>query len=321
MGWLRIDDGFISNRKIAALTDGELRLWIRVLCFAAAHRRQRMGRFSRQDRREIPGFSDAKSARFQALGLLDETDELGIVIVHDWEHYNPTDKTAAERKRRERDRRGNPADLPDVTSDSHRDTARDDNSDNSRDPRARARSRTQQQEPKELRTTTTSDSETETPNDEPDEHAAAPATPNPPEAPRTTDIADACRRHSADPTQVETLAQAMTAEDFNAVTDTVAERCASGQVRNPAGLLIQLLRERLTETHRQQSKVFVPTLQQQIEAEAAQIARTGAPLEVAIDLTTHKLRRLQITETDWPPLIELATSSYAATLTEEPSLA
>lgn len=121
MAWLRIDDGFITNRKIAQLTDGELRVWMRVLCFSAEHRRQRGGRLTAADRREIAGFTPARLKRFQSLGLIDATGVEGVVEVHDFDVYNPTDKTAAERKKRQRDREA----AGNVTRDEHRDNARD----------------------------------------------------------------------------------------------------------------------------------------------------------------------------------------------------
>jgi hypothetical protein len=142
MSWLKVDDGFITNHKIAALSDGELRVWMRVLCFSAAHRRQREGRITRQDRREIAGLSESKVRRFLSLELLDETDEKTTVIVHDFHKYNPVDKTAAERKQRERERRSSPDVTRDTDRDSDRDDIRDENRDDPRDLRARARSRT-----------------------------------------------------------------------------------------------------------------------------------------------------------------------------------
>lgn len=125
MAWLRIDDGFISNKKIAQLTDLELRVWLRVLCFSAEHRRQRQGLLTTADRREIAGLSKAKVERFRSLGLLDRSGNDGDMAVHDFEQYNPTDKTAAERKRRER--AGKPPHA--VTRDRDRDTPRDEGRD------------------------------------------------------------------------------------------------------------------------------------------------------------------------------------------------
>jgi hypothetical protein len=125
MAWLRIDDGFISNKKIAQLTDLELRVWLRVLCFSAEHRRQRRGLLTTADRREIAGLSKAKVERFRSLGLLDRSGNSGDVAVHDFEQYNPTDNTAAERKRKERERKAGGDVTRDTTRDEERDTGRD----------------------------------------------------------------------------------------------------------------------------------------------------------------------------------------------------
>jgi hypothetical protein len=69
MSWLKIDDGFLQHPKIMALTDSELRVWMRILCFSAANRRHREGQIHPSDRREIPGLTQTKIGRYIDLNL------------------------------------------------------------------------------------------------------------------------------------------------------------------------------------------------------------------------------------------------------------
>jgi hypothetical protein len=138
MSWLKIDDGFLQHPKIMALTDSELRVWMRILCFSAANRRHREGQIHPSDRREIPGLTQTKIGRYIDLNLLEETDAPGTLKVHDFHTYNPTDKTATERKRRQRHAETN----RDTARDEARDNPSDNDRENTRALRARARSRT-----------------------------------------------------------------------------------------------------------------------------------------------------------------------------------
>jgi hypothetical protein len=98
MAWLRLDDGFAGHPKIAALTDGEFRVWLRLLCHCARYKRPTVDALTR---REVTGLSAKKVTRFIALGLLDEAGD-GSFVVHDWIRFQPKDPTAAERKARSR---------------------------------------------------------------------------------------------------------------------------------------------------------------------------------------------------------------------------
>ena len=100
MAWLRIDDGFASHPKIAALTDKELRVWLRLLCYCAKTRDPSVDAVLL---REVPGLSKRLAERFATLDLLDETH--GGYEIHDWSHYLPKDATNAERQARWRSRR------------------------------------------------------------------------------------------------------------------------------------------------------------------------------------------------------------------------
>lgn len=100
MAWLRIDDGFAFHPKIAALSDRELRVWMRLLCYCARHSDPSVDAVTRQ---EVVGLTSSVMASLIRLELLDESGS--DWEVHDWEHYAPKDMTGAERQARWRSRR------------------------------------------------------------------------------------------------------------------------------------------------------------------------------------------------------------------------
>ena len=100
MAWLRIDDGFTANAKIAQLTDAEFRVWMRLLCHCASSRDPSVDSVAR---REVSGLSSARVKRFLELDLLDRIG--GDYEVHDWANFLPKDGTNAERQARWRARK------------------------------------------------------------------------------------------------------------------------------------------------------------------------------------------------------------------------
>src|SRR4051812_8126811 len=100
MAWVRLEDGFIGNPKIAQLTDAELRVWLRVLCYCGSSKDPTVDETTR---RQIIGLTPKRVARFSELGLLDEVN--GCHEVHDWEKYQPKDMTGADRQARWRARK------------------------------------------------------------------------------------------------------------------------------------------------------------------------------------------------------------------------
>lgn len=100
MAWLRLDDGFASHPKIAALTDRELRVWLRVLCYCGSHQDPTVDEIVR---REVPGLNVRTVLRYVELELLDPSG--ADFEVHDWPQYQPKDSTGAERQARWRARR------------------------------------------------------------------------------------------------------------------------------------------------------------------------------------------------------------------------
>lgn len=99
MTWLRVDDKFPRHPKVAALTDREFRVWVRVLCYCAEYKTK--GKLPDSARQEIAGLTNATVTRYVTLGLLDK-DRKGACEVHDWRLYNPSDPTAAARMREHR---------------------------------------------------------------------------------------------------------------------------------------------------------------------------------------------------------------------------
>lgn len=99
MSWLRVDDGFTSNAKVAQLTDSEFRVWMRLLCHCARSQDPSVDPVAR---REVNGLTAGRVRRYADLGLLDAVGDHHEV--HDWSDYQPKDSTAAERQARWRSR-------------------------------------------------------------------------------------------------------------------------------------------------------------------------------------------------------------------------
>lgn len=140
MSWLRIDDTMMENPKIEALTDRQLRVWLRLLCYCARQRNGGELPPTRTQRAQlVPGLTPTLIAKLANLGLIDIQDSSqngpGFVadssqirprfvadsaqiqpgsvaehatdwsyFVHDFAHYNPPDPTAQSRMQRYRDR-------------------------------------------------------------------------------------------------------------------------------------------------------------------------------------------------------------------------
>lgn len=100
MPWLRLDDGFTSNSKIAQLSNTEFRVWMRLLCHCA---RSHDPSVDAAARNEVVGLTGKAVLRFAGLGLLDPVGD--NFEVHDWTHYLPKDATNAERQARWRARK------------------------------------------------------------------------------------------------------------------------------------------------------------------------------------------------------------------------
>ena len=100
MTWLRISDGFASNKKIAQFSDREFRVWLRLLCYCAKEQDPSVDAIVT---REVPGVTKAFIRRCHTLELLDAIGD--DHEVHDWSHYLPKDGTNADRQARWRARR------------------------------------------------------------------------------------------------------------------------------------------------------------------------------------------------------------------------
>lgn len=145
MSWLRIDDRFTEHPKFAGWSPAERWDWLALLCYCARYRTQGV---LPSDANLLPilhsSARTSQAVRLQMLlqkavaaGLADDTP--AGYRVHHWDDYNPTDPTAAERKRRQRARDANRD-----ASVTERDEGRDEDRDIDRDEnvtRARARAR------------------------------------------------------------------------------------------------------------------------------------------------------------------------------------
>jgi hypothetical protein len=131
MSWLRIDDGFTANGKIAQLTDNEFRCWMRLLCHCAKVKDPTVDKATIQ---EVPGLTSKRVDRFTGLELLDEIGKMHEV--HDWAKFLPKDETAAERQARWRARKRHADTVTDTVTPSVTNNGTDDR--NVTAPRARA---------------------------------------------------------------------------------------------------------------------------------------------------------------------------------------
>ena len=102
MAWLRIDDGFTSNSKVAQLDDAQFRVWIRLLCHCAKAQDPTVDSVTI---RETSGLDRRRVSTYYRLGLL---DKLGNDFeVHSWAKYLPKEAQKAERQARWRARQRN----------------------------------------------------------------------------------------------------------------------------------------------------------------------------------------------------------------------
>lgn len=100
MAWLRIDDGYTSNSKIAQLTDGEFRVWMRLLCHCARSHDPSVDSVAL---REVSGLNRKRIETFADLGLIDPVGDSHEV--HDWALFLPKEQQKADRQARWRARR------------------------------------------------------------------------------------------------------------------------------------------------------------------------------------------------------------------------
>ena len=100
MAWLRIDDGYTSNSKIAQLTDGEFRVWMRLLCHCARSHDPSVDSVAL---REVSGLNRKRIATLADLGLIDSVGD--SFEVHDWALFLPKEQQKSDRQARWRARK------------------------------------------------------------------------------------------------------------------------------------------------------------------------------------------------------------------------
>jgi hypothetical protein len=102
MSWLRIDDGFTANAKIAQLTDREFRVFFRLLCHCGKSKDPSVDPAAIK---EVPGLTPRLISKLEDIRLLDEIGDQHEI--HNWLQYQPKDSTNADRQARWRARRRN----------------------------------------------------------------------------------------------------------------------------------------------------------------------------------------------------------------------
>ncbi len=103
MTWLRIDDGFARHPKVVQLARSERWTWLEILCYCAHYKTN--GHVLANVREVVPSAKTTLVEKLVSVRLLDKTEDGWKV--HDWDDYNPSDPTAADRAKRYRDRNAN----------------------------------------------------------------------------------------------------------------------------------------------------------------------------------------------------------------------
>jgi hypothetical protein len=83
VSWLRLDDSFVDNGKIGELSDGELRVWLRVLCHCARAQDPTVDPITI---RAVSGLTRRVLMKLLKLELLDEIGTSGYEV-HHWAQY------------------------------------------------------------------------------------------------------------------------------------------------------------------------------------------------------------------------------------------
>src|SRR3990172_9400260 len=101
MAWLRLDDGFPQHPKLDGWTSAQKWALVELFAYCARHRTE--GHVP-SDLSLLPrGITTKVLILAEEAGFLDRGAE-GLLTVHDWSVYNPSDPNAADRMRRWRER-------------------------------------------------------------------------------------------------------------------------------------------------------------------------------------------------------------------------
>ena len=100
MSWLRLDDNFAQHPKFEGWPAAQRWAFVELMLYCAKYR---TGGRVPADLTLLPRPVNSRLlGQAEASGWLDRTEE--ALWIHDWEKYNPSDPTAAERQKRYRDR-------------------------------------------------------------------------------------------------------------------------------------------------------------------------------------------------------------------------
>jgi hypothetical protein len=99
MSWTRLDDAFCSDKLIVRLSDHEFRVFLRLLCHCGKQEDPTVDKITIK---EVPGLTPHMVAKMatrigtETSALLDQVGD--CYEVHDWAHFQPKDKTGADRQ-------------------------------------------------------------------------------------------------------------------------------------------------------------------------------------------------------------------------------
>jgi hypothetical protein len=103
MAWLRIDDGFPSHPKFSGWTRAQKWALLELFVYCAKHK---TGGIVPADMELLPrAVTPALIESAVESGFIDDED--GVHVIHDWNYYNPSDSTGAQRQERFRARNRN----------------------------------------------------------------------------------------------------------------------------------------------------------------------------------------------------------------------
>lgn len=145
------------------------------------------------------------------------------------------------------------------------------------------------------------------------EPAAAATEPNPPREHRIRELAE---RYGADPNVIYPAASTLTATALETVATTLAQRLASGhgRITNPAGLLVELIRDQQKQAARAAAQTAQATrpasFADELAATAHWYATSNTPRDAALELLTHAVRKRNLTDDERERILDHAAAAY-----------
>lgn len=109
-------------------------------------------------------------------------------------------------------------------------------------------------------------------------------------------IHDACKRFGAEPNIAEPWARQLTAGDLETIVAKMESKIRRGTVERVPAQFVDLMQRQVKANVKKRAAVtiHIPTLEETVHADVAQYARGGTPWDVAADLLTRKMRKLDV---------------------------